>query len=99
VRALLLGLLLVLAGCASAPVADAPAWTAPQIRCADECRNPCDTSLPKWLPPDARKPEAWDYIKPQVVTPLRLELQQCELRRASCVACIDAAIKAGAVRP
>jgi hypothetical protein len=99
VRALTLLLALALAGCASAPVADTPAWAAPQIRCADQCRTTCDTRLPAWLPPDARSPLAWDYIKPQVVVPLKAELDRCEARRASCVACIDAAIEAGAVRP
>lgn len=88
--------LLLLAGCASTPVApeDPPV---PAIRCADACSETCNTLVPKWNPPNPASPKAWDTIRPQVVDPMAAELKRCELRRQSCNACIDAAVESGAV--
>jgi hypothetical protein len=88
---------LLLAGCATAPIP--PERVTPSMKCADECRQACLVTVPAWMPPNPEDAEAWSFIRPQVVDPMASELRRCEGRRASCVACIDAAIKAGVVKP
>lgn len=88
-------LVLVLAGCtATLPPKPEP----PVLDCADQCFEACDTEVPAWSPPDPSKPEAWDFIRPQVIEPLKAKADQCERRRAACARCIDDAVGIGILR-
>lgn len=84
-----------LAGCATPPP---PKPEPPVIDCADQCFEACDTKAKPWAPPDPAKPEAWDFIRPQVVDPLEAELARCDRRRQACVQCIDDAAGIGVLK-
>lgn len=88
--------LLFLTGCKTDPIPSKP--EPPQVVCASQCRERCNTEVPAWAPPDAARADAFDFIRPQVVDPMAGELLRCEERRKACVACMDAAEKAGAIR-
>jgi hypothetical protein len=94
VRTLLLATLL-LAGCATPPaVLPEP----PVAACPDACSLPCDTAVPPWIPPDPKSSDAWTYIRPQVVDPLKAKADACEIRRAACSACLDRLREEGVIR-
>jgi hypothetical protein len=86
---------LLLAACANGKIPPTPQPVA--LGCADVCYTPCDTTVPLWAPPDAAKPDAWSFIRPQVVDPLAAKLSACEIHRKECQSCIDAAAERGVI--
>lgn len=82
---------------ACAPVTPPPAYVPPLLICEARCKQECDKTAPKWAPPDANAPGAWDLIRPQVVDPLVAKLEVCDEHRRACVACIEEADRQGIV--
>lgn len=70
----------------------------PLSSCAPACVEPCDTSLPLWSPPDPASAAAWDWIKPQVVSPLHEQVEACEQHRLACVECLRSLDRNGVIR-
>lgn len=86
-RPLLIALALSLAACVPATRPSLP-QPVPAL-CSAACYQPCDTQAPTWAPADPDSPDAWDTLAEQVLAPVIGQLEQCEVRRAACAACIQ----------
>lgn len=99
-RALLVGLVLALAGCESAPVRIAPPQPLANV-CSSLCTTPCATtaepeSMPRWVCADPEAGECWDAQREQVTEPLIELIERCDTKRAACVQCIERSDNANA---
>jgi hypothetical protein len=69
--------------------------------CSDMCKTPCPTTatperMPKWQCADPDAGECWDLGEEQTTNPLITALEQCEIKRADCLKCIERADNANA---
>lgn len=67
-------------------------------QCGAQCRVPCDTAVPQWVPTNPDAPAAWDSYPRQVTIPMKAKLQTCELHRVACVQCLDRLKAAGVTK-
>lgn len=94
-----LAALLVLAlaaGCGRTPVVEDPPEPVPE-NCDISCRTPCSTDAIRYRP-DPDTDRALDELVDQVVVPLRVSLDVCDLHRQACVQCLDRLKRAGVTR-
>lgn len=97
--AALLLIALGLAGCPSPPVrmhVDPPA-PLPNV-CDDACKTPCEDAkqVARWECPDPEDGECWKLQHEQVINPLVTLAERCEVKRQSCMDCIERADNARA---
>lgn len=85
---------LLLSGCAStAPIIDTIP-PPPRVECPAACYSRCEIGA-VYAPAPGR---ALEDMVDQIVHPLLAALDQCEVSRSACVACLSALRDAGAIR-
>ena len=89
-------LAIALAGCAQHNIK--PLDLGPlHLSCPTECKATClPESWPRWTG-DPDSPATWDALAVQVAAELRVMVETCEAKRASCVRCLSAAEQVGVI--